>query len=73
MPGDRSDVVIKALAGFPDSSAVPITVAPSMKFTLPEGTPASVHVTVAVNATDWPNMADLWGEEIRVFVSGTSA
>ena len=45
---------------------LPITVAPSRKFTVPVGLPApgAVTVTVAVNVTDCPN-TDGFAEEAR--------
>ena len=42
------------------------TVAPSVKVTVPVGTPP-VPATVAVNVTDWPDV-DGFGDEVRVVV-----
>jgi len=49
------------------SVQLPITVAPSRKFTVPAGLPApgAVTVTVAVNVTDWPK-TDGFTEDARV-------
>ena len=61
-------VEVLKLVVLPESGADPSSVAPSKKFTLPAGVPAD-EPTVAVSATDWPNV-DGFGEAAKVVVVG---
>src|SRR5581483_284942 len=59
----------------PDSVPVPSVAAPSMKVTIPVGTPGPGpgSVTVAVNVTDWPYTAGLGAADTVVVVIAKAA
>ena len=67
MPTAKLDLVIFAWCVAGATPAVPMTVAPSLKVTVPLGLPATAGVTVAVNVTAVPCVAGL-PEDLRVVV-----
>ena len=69
-PVASADVLKAACPELSTATFEASTVLPSVKVTVPTGTPEP-EVTVAVNVTDWPNTDGL-GEELTVVVVGVT-
>jgi hypothetical protein len=67
----NEEVVKLATPELSSGMALPITVEPSLKLTVPVGVPAP-PVTVAVNVTDCPKAEGFW-EELRLVAEGLAA
>ena len=67
VPTDRLDVVVFAWCNEPLTVAVPRTVVPSLKVTVPVGLPVTEGLTVAVKVTAVPWLAG-FTEDLRVVV-----